>query len=123
MSDELLHGKRQPSEWWFVGVLVFMLGVLMASHIGMLWVRVIQCDRYAEIRMGEARERINMPPGSMVPLAPSLPAAELCKALTNDFNSVANLYLATILALLSGAGFSAGKASVKPEKPQRSDQP
>ena len=98
------------TEWWFIAVLLTMFACLMASHIGMLWRRVDLCDRYAGLWIEEIQLRLKAAPDGK-PLSVLLPPAEICKALANDFNSVANLYLATILAMLSGAGYSAGKAS------------
>lgn len=119
MSDEPAKAY-QPGAWWFVAILLLMFAALMASHVGMLWVRVRQCDQYAQVRLDAARAKVQNFQNSAVP---PLPPSELCKALSTDFNSVANLYLATILALLSGAGFSAGTAYTAKPKPGKDEPP
>lgn len=121
--DEEPAKTYQPGAWWFVVILLLMFAALMASHVGMLWVRVRQCDQYAQVRLDAARAKVQSLSNSAVPAPPPLPPSELCKALSTDFNSVANLYLATILALLSGAGFSAGTAYTAKPKPRKDEPP
>lgn len=103
--------NADPSSWWFVAFLLLMFGALMASHIGMLWVQVNECDRYAILRMQEASDYMNNPlrEGKPIDTAMHLPRAEQCKELHVNFDQTANLYLTAILALLSGAGFSTGR--------------
>lgn len=116
------HG-RSPSAWWFVAILLAMLAALMISHLGMLWVQVIECDRYARLRIEEVDRYLQDPASAGKPVPQFLPRAEQCKELHSSFDDVANLYLATILALLSGAGFSAGTAYNATPSKKKDEQP
>jgi hypothetical protein len=98
---------RRPSAWWFVIILLVMFFLLMVSHIGVLWVGVLKCNQFADLRMQQYQVMQDRLAASK-PVPEEIRPASICVALAKDFNDVARLYLATILALLSGAGFSAG---------------
>lgn len=111
---------RKPSAWWFVAILLGMFFLLMCSHIGVLWVGVLKCNQFADIRMRQyevMQERF----AASKPVPEEIRPAAICARLAQDFNDVARLYLATILALLSGAGFSAGTVWNLPPKQKGSD--
>lgn len=95
----------------FVAVLLAMLGFLMASHLGLLWLGAAECDEQARILFDH--QRTQMEAGE----APTPVRAENaeCNALESDFADAAAQYIAVILALLSGAGFAAGRAAKPPD--------
>lgn len=121
--DSDLLSKQAPA-WWYVGILLAMFFILMVSHIAVLWVGVAKCNQYTDLRLKrfevmQERMATNIPAPEEIKISP------ICAGLAQEFNGVAQLYMATILALLSGAGFSAGaqnkNAHTKP--PRRSDTP
>lgn len=94
--------------WWWSATLLFMIAVLMGSHLAMLWVGVRKCDHYATILLEQVArgEQVNVD-DKTVPK---------CAQVEENFTDAANLYLAVILSLLSGAGFSASMAAASKEK-------
>ncbi|MDX0230250.1 hypothetical protein GOC14_06775 [Sinorhizobium meliloti] len=94
--------------WWWSAALLLMIAILMGSHLAMLWVGVRECDQYAAILLDKAArgDQINVDDRTV----------PKCAAVEENFTDAANLYLAVILSLLSGAGFSAGMAASR-ERP------
>jgi len=93
---------------WFIAALLGAFAALLAAHLGILAFAGQRCASYGA-RLGARLERASI--GS--PAAKSLHSDQMengakCTRLIDDFQKASDTYQSTILALLGGAGLSAG---------------
>lgn len=98
---------------WFFGALLGMLALLLSVHIGLLGYGVHRCSTYSE--------RLQLRLDRLAPGTPEAAAlrkdieikATRCQGLADHYDTASERYTGTILALLGGAGLSAGAGAVR----------
>ena len=108
---------------WFIATLLLMLAMTVAIHLGSLGLTVQKCafsllavqDRYVLTRPGS--------PEAIAVAATMKALRTQCDHTNSDFEAASGSYQTTLLALLGGAGVSAGVAVVPRRPRQGSDYP
>lgn len=87
---------------WFVATILALIGVLMVTHLAMLWVGVRECDKLASIMFERAEKD---------PTYEVLATNTECNNVEADFGDAVAKYLAVFLSLLGGAAIYQARAT------------
>ena len=103
---------------WFVAALLGAFAALLAAHLGMLAFAGQRCASYgAKLVTGMERTPIGSPAAKFLHDA-QMENGMKCSRLFNDFQRASDNYQSTILALLGGAGLSAGVGMSNKKRPE-----
>jgi len=114
------HGNVRVIEMqkpWFVAALLGAFAVLLVAHLGILGFAGQRCASYGA-RLSARLDRVPMgSPAARAAHDAQLENGAKCSRLIDDFQKASGDYQATILALLSGAGISAGAGVIQDRRP------
>jgi hypothetical protein len=106
---------------WFVAALLGAFALLLSAHLGMIGYAAQRCSLYGA-KLGNRMDQAQIGgPAAQRVHQEIMENGTKCGRLMDDFQKASDNYQSTILALLGGAGLSAGAGAVTNDR--RRDEP
>lgn len=100
--------KQQPA--WFTAALLAVFAAIVATHLAIMVVGLMECHQYARILLEQAERRAATSTEQVMVVSNN---AE-CSEIEETFGKLAGQYMAVILALLGGAGVAVAVSGKEP---------
>ena len=106
---------------WFVAALLGAFAALLSAHLGVIVYAAQRCSFY-QVKLGNRLDQAQIgSPAAQRVHQEIIENGEKCSRLFDDFQKASDNYQSTILALLGGAGLSAGVGAATNDR--RRDEP
>ena len=100
--------KQHPA--WFAAALLGVFAAIVATHLAVMVVGLMECHQYARILLEQAERRA----ATTTEQVQVVPNNVECSDIEETFGKLAGQYIAVILALLGGAGVAVAASGKEP---------